>query len=58
MAGTTRIVGMARRCLRSLADGSTGVVVAVSGGADSIALVRTLDIAPIRGIRFRSSWLI
>lgn len=35
----------ARRCLRSLADASAGVVVAVSGGADSVALVRALDAA-------------
>ncbi len=40
-----RLVGMVRRCLRSLADASAGVVVAVSGGADSVALVRTLDAA-------------
>lgn len=35
----------ARRCLRSLPDASVGVVVAVSGGADSVALVRALDAA-------------
>lgn len=34
-----------RRCLRSLADSESGVVVAVSGGADSIALLRALDAA-------------
>lgn len=40
-----RVVGMVRRCLHSLADASAGVVVAVSGGADSVALTRALDAA-------------
>ncbi len=45
MAVSTRLVGLARRCLRSLPDASAGVVVAVSGGADSVALLRALDAA-------------
>ena len=45
MSGGARVVGMARHCLRSLADASAGVVVAVSGGADSVALTRALDAA-------------
>jgi tRNA(Ile)-lysidine synthase len=45
MSGGTRLVVLARDCLRSLADVSAGIVVAVSGGADSVALVRALGIA-------------
>ena len=45
MAVSTRLVGMARQCLRSLTDATAGVVVAVSGGADSVALLRALDAA-------------
>lgn len=37
--------GELRRWLRSLPDASAGVVVAVSGGADSVALLRALDAA-------------
>ena len=40
-----RLVGKVRTCLRSLPDTSAGVVVAVSGGADSVALLRALDAA-------------
>ncbi len=45
MTDSTRLVGMVRKCLSSLEDGSAGMVVAVSGGADSVALLRTLDAA-------------
>lgn len=45
MSDGARLVGMARRGLRSLTDASAGVVIAVSGGADSIALTRALDAA-------------
>lgn len=38
---STRCMGM----LRSLTDASAGIVLAVSGGADSVALVRALDTA-------------
>jgi tRNA(Ile)-lysidine synthase len=41
----TRLVGMIRQDLRSLEDASAGMVVAVSGGADSLALLRALDAA-------------
>ncbi|HWG43608.1 MAG TPA: tRNA lysidine(34) synthetase TilS [Gemmataceae bacterium] len=40
-----RLVGMVRKCLRSRADAAAGVVVAVSGGADSVALLLALDAA-------------
>jgi tRNA(Ile)-lysidine synthase len=43
MSDGARIVGMVRHGLRSLADAPAGVVVAVSGGADSVALARALD---------------
>src|SRR5947209_15221854 len=36
---------MARRCLGSLGDGARGLVVAVSGGPDSVALARALSAA-------------
>jgi tRNA(Ile)-lysidine synthase len=39
----TRLVRLALACLRSLPEASAGVVVAVSGGADSVALLRALD---------------
>ncbi len=45
MPEVARLVSLARRCLRSLPERSTGMVVAVSGGADSVALVRALDAA-------------
>ncbi|HTU17564.1 MAG TPA: tRNA lysidine(34) synthetase TilS [Gemmataceae bacterium] len=45
MPEEARVVGMVRQCLRSLTDASAGVVVAVSGGADSVALTRALDAA-------------
>jgi tRNA(Ile)-lysidine synthase len=40
-----RIADSGRRCLRSLGDASAGMVVAVSGGADSVALLLALDAA-------------
>lgn len=40
-----RLVGTVRAVLRSLPDASAGVVVAVSGGADSVALLRALGAA-------------
>jgi tRNA(Ile)-lysidine synthase len=40
-----RLAGTVRACLRSLPDVSAGMVVAVSGGADSVALLRALDAA-------------
>ncbi|HEY7157725.1 MAG TPA: tRNA lysidine(34) synthetase TilS [Gemmataceae bacterium] len=45
MSVSGRLVGLARHCLHSLPDASAGVVVAVSGGADSVALLRALDAA-------------
>jgi tRNA(Ile)-lysidine synthase len=45
MSVRARITGMVRPFLPPLADTSAGVVVAVSGGADSIALLRALDAA-------------
>lgn len=45
MPDSARIVGLVRHYLRSMADASAGVVVAISGGADSVALVRALDVA-------------
>ena len=39
----SRLACMALQCLRSLPEVSAGVVVAVSGGADSVALLRALD---------------
>jgi len=45
MPDAARVVGMVRHCLQSLADTPDGVVVAVSGGADSVALARALDAA-------------
>ncbi|HEY7423038.1 MAG TPA: tRNA lysidine(34) synthetase TilS [Gemmataceae bacterium] len=50
MSASKRLVGLARQCLRSLPDASTGVVVAVSGGADSVALLRALDAARDRRV--------
>jgi tRNA(Ile)-lysidine synthase len=40
-----RLIDLARRWLGSLPDAECGVVVAVSGGADSVALLRALDSA-------------
>jgi tRNA(Ile)-lysidine synthase len=40
-----RIAECGVQCLHALADASAGVVVAVSGGADSVALLRALDAA-------------
>lgn len=45
MPSEAQVVGLVRRFLRSLPDVSAGVVAAVSGGADSIALARALDAA-------------
>lgn len=45
MPDTAHLVGLIRRWLRSQPDASAGVVVAVSGGADSVALLRALDAA-------------
>jgi tRNA(Ile)-lysidine synthase len=41
MPVSARLVGMVRQGLRSFSDTASGVVVAVSGGADSVALLRT-----------------
>lgn len=43
MAGKSLVPILCAQTLRSLADVSAGVVVAVSGGADSVALLRGLD---------------
>jgi tRNA(Ile)-lysidine synthase len=45
MADGTHLTEMVRRELYSLPDAAAGVVVAVSGGADSVALLRALDAA-------------
>ncbi len=45
MAVSARLVGMVRQFLRDLGSTPQGVVVAVSGGADSVALLRALDAA-------------
>lgn len=45
MADGTHLIEMVRRELFSLPDAAAGVVVAVSGGADSVALLRALDAA-------------
>src|SRR5262249_21936212 len=45
MSVSGRLICLARHCLRSLPDASAGVVVAISGGADSVALLRALDAA-------------
>jgi tRNA(Ile)-lysidine synthase len=45
MLVSTRLVGLVRQALEGLAEHSAGVVVAVSGGADSVALLRALDAA-------------
>ena len=45
MPDEARLVGMVRRSLQSLADAPAGIVVAVSGGADSVALARALEAA-------------
>ena len=42
MDGTARLLDLVRRCLRSLDESETGLVVAVSGGPDSVALLRAL----------------
>src|SRR5205823_449166 len=39
---SARLIGMARRCLAALGGGREGLVVAVSGGPDSVALARAL----------------
>jgi tRNA(Ile)-lysidine synthase len=41
--GGSRLAELASWCLRSLPEASAGVVVAVSGGADSVGLLRALD---------------
>jgi tRNA(Ile)-lysidine synthase len=45
MPGKSLVPRLCVGTLRSLADATSGVVVAVSGGADSVALVRALDAA-------------
>ena len=45
MPGKSLVPKLCVETLRSLADTSTGFVLAVSGGADSVALVRALDAA-------------
>src|SRR6516225_6411473 len=45
MAVTPWLVGLVRQSLSGLEDVSTGIVVAVSGGADSVALLRALEAA-------------
>jgi tRNA(Ile)-lysidine synthase len=45
MPDASPLIGLVRRCLRSLPDVSSGIVAAVSGGADSVALARALDAA-------------
>jgi tRNA(Ile)-lysidine synthase len=45
MSVSARLVGTVRQFLSSLEGTSAGVVVAVSGGADSVALLRALDAA-------------
>jgi tRNA(Ile)-lysidine synthase len=45
MPGKSLVPTLCVRTLRSLADASAGIVIAVSGGADSVALVRALDAA-------------
>lgn len=45
MDATSRFVGTVARCLRSLDVGSEGVLVGVSGGADSVALARAVALA-------------
>jgi tRNA(Ile)-lysidine synthase len=52
MSDGPHLVGMVRRCLRSLPEVSAGVVVAVSGGADSVALTRALDAARVPRMSF------
>ena len=52
MSDGPRLVGMVRRCLRSLPEVSAGVVVAVSGGADSVALTCALAAARAPGMSF------
>jgi tRNA(Ile)-lysidine synthase len=39
----SRLTRLARRCLRALPEASAGVVVAVSGGADSVAVLHAID---------------
>jgi tRNA(Ile)-lysidine synthase len=48
-----RLIGMVRRCLARLGDGPRGLVVAVSGGPDSVALVRALGAARERDAPIR-----
>jgi tRNA(Ile)-lysidine synthase len=48
-----RLIGMVRRCLATLGDGPQSLVVAVSGGPDSVALVRALSAARERGAAMR-----
>lgn len=45
MLGKSLVATLCVRTLRSLTDASAGIVLAVSGGADSVALVRGLDAA-------------
>jgi tRNA(Ile)-lysidine synthase len=45
MPGKSLVPTLCVRALRSLADAFAGIVIAVSGGADSVALVRALDAA-------------
>ncbi len=52
MAGKPLVAALCAEALRSLADASAGMVVAVSGGADSVALVRGLDAARDRQASF------
>ena len=42
MSASGRLTGLARQCLRSLDGSAAGLVVAVSGGPDSVALLRAL----------------
>jgi tRNA(Ile)-lysidine synthase len=43
MSASARLVSVVGQYLRSLGDASAGIVVAVSGGADSVALLRALE---------------
>jgi tRNA(Ile)-lysidine synthase len=43
MSAPAPLVHLVRRRLRALPDAANGIVVAVSGGADSVALLRALD---------------
>lgn len=52
MSGKSLIPALCVETLRSLEDASAGIVVAVSGGADSVALLRGLDAARDRQAPF------